>query len=79
MRVRSTHAEQDEVGTNRIRAGLPEVASRLGLEPDSPELKIAERYLVREDYIGPAGGDREDDSYAITQTGWQGLGYQHSA
>jgi hypothetical protein len=32
----------------------PEVARRLGLEPDSPELGIAERYLVREDYIRPS-------------------------
>jgi hypothetical protein len=30
------------------------VASRLGVEPDSPELAAAERYLVLEDYIRPS-------------------------
>ena len=65
-------------GSERVSPRHPEVARGLGLEPGSPELKIAERYLVREDYIEPSGGDREDDSYAITQTGWEDLGYQRS-
>jgi hypothetical protein len=30
------------------------VASRLGVEPDSPELAAAERYLMLEDYIWPS-------------------------
>ncbi len=65
-------------GSERVSPSHPEVARRLGQEPDSPELGIAERYLVREDYIGPSGGDREGDSYAITQAGWEDLGYQRS-
>ena len=77
--LRAMAQEQARTGSERVSPRHPEVARRLGLEPDSPELAIAERYLVREDYIRPSGADREGDSYAITQTGWEDLGYQRSA
>jgi hypothetical protein len=77
--LRAMAQEQARTGSERVSPRHPEVARRLGLEPDSPELAIAERYLVREDYIRPSGADRESDSYAITQTGWEDLGYQRLA
>jgi hypothetical protein len=57
--LRAMAQEQARTGSERVSPRHPEVACRLGLEPDSPELGIAERYLVREDYIRPSGADRE--------------------
>ena len=74
--LRAMAREQAETGTELVSPRDPNVARRLGLRPDSPELGIAERYLVREDYISPSA--HEDDLYTITQAGWEDLGYQHS-
>ena len=44
--LRAMAQEQAENGTAWVAPKHPNVARRLGLEPDSPELRIAERYLV---------------------------------
>jgi hypothetical protein len=78
--LRAMAQEQARTGSERVSPRHPEVARRLGLQPDSPELGIAERYLVREDYIRPSGADRNGYySYAITQAGWEDLGYERSS
>jgi len=76
--LRAMAQEQTENETKHVFARHPNVVRRLALEPDAPELAIAERYLVREGYIipCPAGGE---GSSTITETGWEELGYQHSA
>ena len=76
--LRAMAQEQTENETKHVFPRDPNVARRLALEPDAPELAIAERYLVQEGYISPypAGGE---GSFTITQTGWEELGYQHSA
>jgi hypothetical protein len=73
--LRAMAQEQAETGTERVSPRHPNVARRLGLDPDSPELGIAERYLVHEDYIRPSS-DSKDDSFTITEVGWEDLGYQ---
>ncbi len=81
--LRAMAQEQAENGSEHVFPRHPNVARRLGLEPDSAELGIAERYLVREDYIRPSARpsapDYRGDSFTITETGWEELGYQHSA
>ncbi len=67
--LRAMAREQAENGTRSVFAHHPNVARRLGLEPDSPELEIAERYLVREDYIRPSTPGPNGDSFTITETG----------
>jgi hypothetical protein len=57
--LRAMAQEQARTESERISPRHPEVARRLSLEPDSPELGIAERYLAREDYIRPSGVERE--------------------
>lgn len=74
--LRAMAQEQAEAGTTRVSPKDPNVARRLGLQPDSPELGIAERYLVDEDYIRPSDPGRNGDSFTITETGWEDLGYQ---
>jgi hypothetical protein len=74
--LRAMAQEQAETGTTRVSPKHPNVARRLGLQPDSPELEIAERYLVDEDYIRPSNPGRNGDSFTITETGWEDLGYQ---
>ena len=76
--LRAMAQEQAENETGHVSTRHPDVARRLALEPDASELEIAERYLVREGYITPfpAGGE---GSFTITETGWEELGYQHSA
>jgi hypothetical protein len=76
--LRAMAMEQAENGTKSVFPRHPNVARRLGLEPDSPELGIAERYLVSEDYIKPFTPGPNGDSFTITETGWEKLGYQHS-
>lgn len=71
--LRAMARERTEKGTKRVCARSPEVASRLSMEPDSPELAAAERYLVSEGYIEPS---QEGDSSTITELGWEDLGYQ---
>lgn len=76
--LRAMAREQAETGTELVSPRDPNVARRLGLRPDSPELGIAERYLVREDYIRPSAAGHEGDLYSITRAGWEDLGYQRS-
>jgi hypothetical protein len=59
-----------------VTTTVPSSSSRI--EDRSPELAKAERYLVREGYISPSPADGEG-SFTITETGWEELGYQHSA
>ena len=74
--LRAMAQEQAEAGTTRVSPKHPDVARRLGLEPDSPELGMAQRYLVSEDYIRPSTSGPNGDSFTITETGWEDLGYQ---
>jgi hypothetical protein len=71
--------ELAEKGTERVSPRDRGVASRLGVEPDSPELAAAERYLVLEDYIRPSSPDHKDGTFIITEFGWKDLGYQLSS
>lgn len=77
--LRAMAREQAEKGTERVSPRERAVANQLGLETDSPELATAERYLVLEGYIEPSPPDRKDGSFAITEAGWEDLGYQPSA
>ncbi len=77
--LRAMAREQNEKGTERVSPRDRGVASRLGLEPDSPELAAAERYLVLEGYIKPSSPDHKDGPFVITEVGWEDLGYQLSA
>ncbi len=71
--------ELAEEGAERVSSRDRGVASRLGVEPDSPDLAAAERYLVVEDYIRPSSPDYEDGPFIITEFGWNDLGYQLSS
>jgi len=77
--LRAMAQEQTETGTDRVSPRDPNVARRLGLEPDRQELRYAESYLVHEDYIRPSASHHEDDSYTITETGWEDFGYRATA
>jgi hypothetical protein len=57
----------------------PNVARRLGLEPDSPELAIGERYLEEQGYIRPIAPSEDGGTFVITELGWEDLGYPQSA
>jgi hypothetical protein len=77
--LRAMARELAEQGTERVSPRDRGVASRLGMEPDSPELAAAERYLVLEDYIRPSSADHKDGPFIITEFGWKDLGYQLSS
>ena len=77
--LRAMARELAEKGTERVSPRDRGVASRLGMEPDSPELVAAERYLVLEDYIRPSSPDYNDGPFIITEFGWKDLGYQLSS
>jgi len=77
--LRAMARELAEQGTERVSPRDRGVASRLGMEPDSPELAAAERYLVLEDYIRPSSPDHNDGPFIITKFGWKDLGYQLSS
>ncbi len=77
--LRAMAKEQAETGIESVCPRNPNVARRLGLDPDSPELGIAERYLAREDYIRPSDSDHKGGSFTITEAGWEDLGYQSTA
>ncbi len=78
--LRAMAREQDEKGIERVSPRDRGVARRLGLEPDSPALAAAERYLVLEGYIRPSSPDQKDGPFIITEeVGWKDLGYQPSA
>ena len=76
--LRAMAQEQAEKGTERSSPRDRGVASRLGVEPDSPALGAAERYLVLEGYIRPKSPDRKGGPFTITEFGWMDLGYQPS-
>ncbi len=77
--LRAMAQEQDEKGTERVSPRDQGVARRLGLQPDSPALAAAERYLVLEGYIRPSSSECKDGPFIITEFGWKDLGYQPSA
>jgi hypothetical protein len=77
--LRAMARELAEQGTERVSPRDRGVASRLGMEPDSPELAAAERYLVFEDYIKPSSPDHKEGPFIITEFGWNDLGYQLSS
>ena len=77
--LRAMAREQYEKGTERVSPRDRGVASRLGVEPDSPALAAAERYLVLESYIRPSSPDHKDGPFIITELGWKELGYQLSS
>ncbi len=77
--LRAMARELAETGIERVSPRDQGVASRLGMEPDSPELVAAERYLVLEDYIRPSSPDHKDGPFIITEFGWSDLGYQLSS
>ena len=77
--LRAMVQEQDEKGTERVSPRDQGVARRLGLQPDSPALAAAERYLVLEGYIRPSSSERKYGPFIITEFGWKDLGYQPSA
>lgn len=76
--LRAMAREQDEKGIERVSPRDRGVASRLGVETDSPALAAAERYLVLEGYVRPSSPDHKDGPFTITEAGWEDLGYQLS-
>jgi hypothetical protein len=77
--LRAMVQEQAEGASEGISPRHPNVARRLGLEPDSPELAIGERYLEDQGYIRPLAPSDEGGLFVITEVGWEDLGYQDSA
>jgi hypothetical protein len=77
--LRAMAQEQAEGASEGISPRHPNVARRLGLEPDSPELAIGERYLEEQGYIRPLAPSDEGGDFVITEVGWEDLGYQGSA
>jgi hypothetical protein len=47
----------------------PDVARRVGLKPDSPELAAAERFLERRGYVRPVTIGKEPRAFHVTQAG----------
>jgi hypothetical protein len=47
----------------------PDVARRVGLEPGSPELAAAERYLERRGYVRPVTIGKEPRAFHVTEAG----------
>ena len=77
--LRAMAQEQAEGASEGISPRHPNVARRLGLEPDSPELAIGERYLEEQGYIRPLAPSGEGGVFVITEVGWEDLGYQGTA
>ena len=73
--LRAMARELAEKGTERVSPRDRGVASRLGLEPDSPELAIGERYLEEQGYIRPFAPSEEGGTFVITEVGLEDLGY----
>lgn len=73
--LRAMARELTEKGIERVSPRHRGVASRLGEQPDSPELAAAERYLVLEDYIRPSSPNHKDSPFVFTEFGWNDLGY----
>ena len=76
--LRAMAQEQTEEGTEGVSPRHPNVARRLGLEPDSPELAIGECYLEEQGYIRPIGPSTKGGPFVITEVGWEDLGYRRS-
>jgi hypothetical protein len=76
--LRAMAQEEAEEGAKGISPRHPNVARRLDLDPDSPELAIGERYLEEQGYISPVAPSEEGALFVITEVGWEDLGYQHS-
>jgi hypothetical protein len=47
----------------------PDVARRVGLEPDSPGLAAAERFLERQGYVKPVTVGTEPKAFLVTDAG----------
>jgi hypothetical protein len=47
----------------------PDVARRVGLEPDSPGLAAAERFLERQGYVRPVTVGTEPKAFLVTDAG----------
>jgi hypothetical protein len=47
----------------------PDVARRVGLKPDSPELASAERFLERRGYVRPVTIGKEPRAFHVTEAG----------
>jgi hypothetical protein len=47
----------------------PDVARRVGLEPGSPELTAAERFLERRGYVRPVTIGKEPRTFHVTESG----------
>ena len=47
----------------------PDVARRMGLEPGSPELAAAERFLERRGYVRPVTIGKEPRAFHVTEPG----------
>lgn len=47
----------------------PDLAQRVGLEPDAPELVAAERFLERRGYVRPVSAGAEPRALVITEAG----------
>jgi hypothetical protein len=47
----------------------PDLAQRVGLEPDAPELVAAERFLERRGYVRPVSAGAEPRAFVITEAG----------
>jgi hypothetical protein len=77
--LRAMAQERAEGAAEGVFPRHPNVARRLGLEPDSPELAIGERYLEEQGYIRPIAPSEEGCPFVITELGWEDLGYQQSA
>ena len=77
--LRAMAQQQAEGTSEEISPRHPNVARRLGLEPDSPELAVGERYLEEQGYIRPVAQSAEGGLFVITEVGWEDLGYQDSA
>jgi hypothetical protein len=71
--LRAMAQEQAEGGTEGVSPRHPSVARRLGLQPDSPELAIGERYLQEQGYIRPIALSEEGGPFVITEVGWEDL------
>jgi hypothetical protein len=61
--------EQTEEGTEGVSPLHSSVARRLGLQPDSPELTIGERYLQEQGYIRPIALSEEGGFSSAQQRG----------
>src|SRR3712207_9376239 len=79
LHLRAMAQERAEGAAEGVFPRHPNVARRLGLEPNSPEPAIGERYLEEKGYIRPIAPSEEGGPFVITELGWEDLGYHQSA